>query len=285
MGSNKRKRESYATPTSNDAGEKSKTPETSHAAPSFTAPPFKIVYAKPRDLKPKKHKRKRADDRTVPKDEAGFTDKDKAVTYMVTPGALWDSLKKYKNFIGTLHWETGCCRNELRENLVLEKQFAVHDYVYVNNGQVGQFEEADDDKQFWIARVLEVRASGPTSVYLRVYWLYWPSELPEGAKSYHGKSELVASNHMEIIDATTVSDKADVLHLLEQEDAPTVTGLYWRQKFDYTSKRLSVSREDVGAPALNLLTKYVPASQARLRMQRISQPRQALGLLYQQRMW
>lgn len=139
----------------------------------------------------------------------------------------------------------------------MEKQFAVHDYVYVNNGQIGQFEESDDDKQFWIARVLEVRASGPTSVYLRVYWLYWPSELPDGAASYHGKSELVASNHMEIIDATTVSDKADVLHLLEQEDAPTVTGLYWRQKFDYTSKRLSVSREDVGVPAINLLTKHV----------------------------
>ena len=106
MVSNKRKRESYATPTSNDVGEASKTPETSCEAPAFTVPPFKVVYAKPRDLKPKKHKsssKNRADDRTAPKDEAGFTDKDKAVTYMVTPGVQWDALKKYKNFIGKPH--------------------------------------------------------------------------------------------------------------------------------------------------------------------------------------
>jgi len=103
MVSNKRKRESYATPTSNDAGEASKTPETSHETPAFTAPPFKVVYAKPGDLKPKKRKssgKNRMDDRTAPKDEAGFMDGDKAVTYMVTPGAQWDGLKKYKNFIG-----------------------------------------------------------------------------------------------------------------------------------------------------------------------------------------
>jgi len=124
---------------------------------------------------------------------------------------------------------------------VAERQFAVHDYIFVNNGQIAHGEETDDDKQFWIARVLEVRASSPASVYIRVFWMYWPSELPEGAQHYHGKNELVASNHMEIIDATTISDKADVTHILEKEDAPTVTGLYWRQKFDFTSRKLSVS--------------------------------------------
>ena len=123
-----------------------------------------------------------------------------------------------------------------------EKQFAVHDYIFVNNGQISQGNDTDDDKQFWIARVLEVRASSPANVYIRVFWMYWPSELPGGAQHYHGKSELVASNHMEIIDATTISDKADVSHVLEKEDAPTVTGLYWRQKFDFTSKKLSVSQ-------------------------------------------
>lgn len=100
MGSTKRKRESYATPSSNDGGETSKTPEPSYEA---SAPPFKIIYAKLGDLKPKKRKssgKNRMDDHSAPKDEAGFDAADKAVTYMVTPGAMWDGMKKYKNFIG-----------------------------------------------------------------------------------------------------------------------------------------------------------------------------------------
>ena len=98
----------------------------------------------------------------------------------------------------------------------------------------------EDDKQFWIARVLEVRASSPSAVYLRVYWMYWPTELPSGQDYYHGKSELVASNHMEIIDAMTVSGMAEVSHLIEEDEAPVATGLYWRQKFDFRTKKLSV---------------------------------------------
>ena len=72
--------------------------------------------------------------------------------------------------------------------------------------------------------------------------MYWPVELPAGQEYYHGKSELVASNHMEIIDAMTVSGMAEVTHLVEQDDAPTATGLYWRQSFDFRTKKLSVSR-------------------------------------------
>ena len=117
----------------------------------------------------------------------------------------------------------------------------MNDYVYVNYGQVPQGEETEDDKQFWIARVLEVRASSPSAVYLRVFWMYWPSELPAGPEHYHGKNELVASNHMEVIDAMTVSGKAEVMHLIEKDDAPTVTGLYWRQKFDFLTRKVSVS--------------------------------------------
>lgn len=138
-----------------------------------------------------------------------------------------------------------------------ERQFGVHDYVYVNNGQLPHGAETEDDKKFWIARVLEVRASGPTAVYLRVYWMYWPSELPAGAQPYHGKSELVASNHMEIIDATTISGKADVTHVLEKEDAPTATGLYWRQKFDFRSKKLSVSIAYSPTAAVSVLTGWI----------------------------
>jgi len=57
----------------------------------------------------------------------------------------------------------------------------------------------------WVARILEIRASDEHHVYARVYWMYWPDELPQrthagkkavrGRQPYHGMNELVASNH------------------------------------------------------------------------------------------
>ena len=62
--------------------------------------------------------------------------------------------------------------------------------------------KSDDD---WVARILEIRASDEHHVYARVYWMYWPDELPQGThdgkkvvhsrQAYHGMNELVASNH------------------------------------------------------------------------------------------
>jgi hypothetical protein len=64
--------------------------------------------------------------------------------------------------------------------------------------------KSDDD---WVARILEIRASDEHHVYARVYWMYWPDELPEGTldgkkyvrgrQPYHGNNELIASNHSE----------------------------------------------------------------------------------------
>lgn len=59
----------------------------------------------------------------------------------------------------------------------------------------------------WVARILEIRAKDEHHVFARVYWMYWPDELPaktrdrkrivEGRQPYHGQGELVASNHSE----------------------------------------------------------------------------------------
>lgn len=64
--------------------------------------------------------------------------------------------------------------------------------------------KSDDD---WVARILEIRASDEHHVYARVYWMYWPDELPRGSRDgrkivrgrqpYHGTNELIASNHSE----------------------------------------------------------------------------------------
>ena len=70
--------------------------------------------------------------------------------------------------------------------------------------------------------------------------MYSPDELPQSRQPYHGKTEVIASNHMEILDAMTVSDRAPVTHWEERDDDPPMSGPYWRQRFDYLTKKLSV---------------------------------------------
>lgn len=58
---------------------------------------------------------------------------------------------------------------------------------------------------FWVARILEIRAADEHHVYARVCWMYSPDELPvatmagkktsAGRQPYHGMNELIASNH------------------------------------------------------------------------------------------
>jgi hypothetical protein len=124
-----------------------------------------------------------------------------------------------------------------------EETFAINDYIFVNHQNIppGSVLGPVDDTKFWVARVLEIKAVDEAHVYLRVYWFYWPEELPGGREYYHGKKELVASNHMEIIDAQTVSGRANVNHWFEKDDEEEdITELFWRQKFDYPSQTLMV---------------------------------------------
>jgi hypothetical protein len=79
----------------------------------------------------------------------------------------------------------------------IERQKAV-----VNKEPWQPHKKSDDD---WVARILEIRASDEHHVYARVYWMYWPDELPNGTsngkkmvggrQAYHGANELIASNH------------------------------------------------------------------------------------------
>ena len=112
----------------------------------------------------------------------------------------------------------------------------VDDYVFVN-----PVNNSEGGVAYFVAKVLEIRADGPTCVYVRVYWMYWPEELPMSRQSYHGASELVASNDMVIIDAMTIADRAVVSRIAETEDnAPPMEGLYWRQNYDILEHTLSV---------------------------------------------
>jgi hypothetical protein len=83
-------------------------------------------------------------------------------------------------------------------------------FIYVMNGNSAPLPPTDKNAKrtvdAWVARILEIRASDEHHVYARVYWMYWPEELPPGVlpdgkrtpagrQPYHGKSELIASNH------------------------------------------------------------------------------------------
>lgn len=138
--------------------------------------------------------------------------------------------------------------------IVGEEAFGVNDFVSINHSNIahGELYSPEDEKIFWVARVLEVRARDSQNVYLRVFWMYWPEELPMGAQPYHGKHELVASNHMEIIDAMTVASKASVSHWLEKDEEKVLDALYWRQTFDFQTQTLSVSITSVSVLGLNL---------------------------------
>ena len=127
-------------------------------------------------------------------------------------------------------------------HLVNGVKYAVNDFVLVNNGEIAKGDQGEDNVGFWPAKILEIRASDPAHVYVRVYWLYWPEDLPCGREDYHGQSEMIASSHHDIISATTVSEKIDVRYYEEHEDnAPPAEGFFWRQTYNPHTQRLSVS--------------------------------------------
>jgi len=157
--------------------------------------------------------------------------------YVVTPDKEFSKMRRYRNIIN------------------MGEKYSSKEYVWVNNNEGGEGKNlpAGDNRNFWVARILEFRAKSASQVYARSYWLYWPDDLPNcqnkneskssGRRPYHGKHELIASNHMDVIDVTTFAGKASVRHWVEEDDNdPAQSDLYWRQTFDHRSGQLSEVR-------------------------------------------
>lgn len=84
-----------------------------------------------------------------------------------------------------------------------------------------------------IQQIRAVQAAKTDKVYLMIFYLYWPEELPGGRASYHGKREVVLSNHAELIEAQTVSDFADIQFWDEgDESVVPPRELYYRQTYN-----------------------------------------------------
>lgn len=199
---------------------------------------------------PKKRKSNAGDDVFGPEHEsAGFPNLD--ITYAVRPGSAWSSLKPYRNFIGEhvpcVHTLLAPSAKRVIANLLIctvgEQKFSLGSIVYINRHfpappapPPGSSEDAIleyDRANLWVAKVLEVRAKDNQHVYLRLFWLYWPDELPSKRQPYHGANELIMSNAMDIVDAMTVAGPAEVTHWDEHRDEQEDLGQrFFRQFLD-----------------------------------------------------
>ncbi|TDZ61879.1 Chromatin remodeling protein SHL [Colletotrichum trifolii] len=169
--------------------------------------------------------------------------------YNVLPEKTWLGMTRYNSFV------------------LNGSKFFRESFVYVANGQSLESQKIGPETtaafhndslrglrksrsgEDWVAFILDIRASDKQHVFARIYWMYWPEELPEvsmdgdtypgGRQSYHGRNELIASNHMDIINVTSVTSSADVQQWHEDNDEQIQEALYWRQALDCRTKQLS----------------------------------------------
>jgi hypothetical protein len=88
--------------------------------------------------------------------------------YLVTPSAEWGSMKVCKNFISKFKMPGNPTRgNANNSNAVQGEMYTVNQFVYVRGQDTPKGIEPKD-KDFWIAKVLEVRAVNPQQVYALV---------------------------------------------------------------------------------------------------------------------
>lgn len=98
------------------------------------------------------------------------------------------------------------------------------------------------DTTFWVATVLEIRASSQHYVLVRIEWFYRPDCLPGGRQPYHGTREIIKSTREGIINAHSVAGPVEVIHWDEHDrrDVSGTDGLFWRQTFNHSTGALSV---------------------------------------------
>ncbi|KAK3341102.1 hypothetical protein B0T25DRAFT_330612 [Lasiosphaeria hispida] len=217
--------------------------------------PFSIKLVDPKDKEQKKKKRRRTDggeddeaDRRVNLQMSPFAPSGKFkshetmdIHYQVDPAKKWTDMTRYNSFVlnGVKYFSEGFIYVANDSSIERQKGASSHEPMQPRK-------KSDDD---WVARILEIRASDEHHVYARVYWMYWPDELPQGThdgkkmvqgrQPYHGINELIASNHMDIINVVSVTSPAVVKQWYEENDDEIQQALYWRQAFDVRTYELS----------------------------------------------
>jgi hypothetical protein len=124
-----------------------------------------------------------------------------SVDFTVRPGKKWSGLPRFKNA------KRERCPYYVYVALMDIFLFAVKDpvaviyslgqIVYVNRrmppppappADASADKRLEYDKEnLWPGLISEFRAASQEKVYVRLFWLYWPEELPMGRQPYHGK--------------------------------------------------------------------------------------------------
>ncbi|KAH7009438.1 uncharacterized protein B0I36DRAFT_59993 [Microdochium trichocladiopsis] len=234
-----------------------KRPRPEESTENVAECPFTVIHPDPNE-KEKKTKRRRggSEDRPAPPPKihlqvspfspiGKFNAKDNTMDrhYQIAPFAKWMDMTRYNSFVlnGVKYHSEGFVL--VANDNTIERQ--------KNPGESRQPRQKSDDD--WVARILEIRAADEHHVYARVYWMYWPDELPagttegkrviKGRQPYHGNNELIASNHMDVINVTSVTASATVHQWVETNEDELQPALYWRQAFDVRSMDLSSAEE------------------------------------------
>ncbi|KAK2036155.1 hypothetical protein LZ31DRAFT_561345 [Colletotrichum somersetense] len=168
--------------------------------------------------------------------------------YSVLPEKDWNNMTQYYSFIlnGVKYFREVFVHVANDQSVKLQGIEVEEEASNIHTSKGRRKPKSEDD---WVAFILEIRASDKQHVYARVYWMYWPEELPEGTmdgekypggrQSYHGRNELIASNHMDIINVISVTSPVNVKQWKEEDDQDAPEALYWRQALDYQTKQLS----------------------------------------------
>ncbi|KAH7012730.1 uncharacterized protein B0I36DRAFT_256411 [Microdochium trichocladiopsis] len=235
-----------------------KRPRPEESTENVAECPFTVIHPDP-DEKEMKTKRRRggSEDRPAPPPKihlqvspfspiGKFNAKDNTMDrhYQIAPFAKWMNMTRYNSFVlnGVKYHSEGFVF--VANDNTIERQ--------KNLGESRQPRQKSDDD--WVARILEIRAADEHHVYARVYWMYWPDELPagttegkrviKGRQPYHGNNELIASNHMDVINVVSVTASATVHQWDETNEDEVQPALYWRQAFDSVGRYCRCNRPE-----------------------------------------
>ncbi|KAK5467707.1 hypothetical protein LTS15_000680 [Exophiala xenobiotica] len=184
---------------------------------------------------PKRHLKRKSssvpevkDDVHIDKDAPGLAP-NLRIEYAVRPGHQWRDMTRYKNakFKGPsdVIYSSG-------QIIYVNRHIPARPYPPADASEDENLQY--DKENFWVGLISEIRAKGQAEVYVRVFWLYWPEELPMGRQPYHGNRELVLSNHVDIIEVQAIALHAEISQWDENDDSSqtVVRELYWRQTLD-----------------------------------------------------
>ena len=89
-----------------------------------------------------------------------------------------------------------------------------------------------------IGHILEIKSLDAFHTYIRVYWMYKPQDL--GLAQQYEPSELIASNHMDVVAASRIVQGVSVAHRTEASGPVPSGSLFWRQHYNVLTKALFV---------------------------------------------